>query len=491
MINIVIIEDQIPILKQISVFLKNAPFDVRIVGECFNGKEGLDCVLRTKPDIVITDIQMPLLNGLDLIEELRAQNCSCKFIILSGYSEFEFAKKAIQLNVSEYLLKPVKASELYDVILRLSSDILSNTANSIQKDLMSLLKKGSSPTPFLEKNLTFPFYALIQFTCTDLHADLSMDMMKNLCTYYILVDNSPVEVSILLCFDDLNLYDFIKHRMKTIISSSSFWVSSIISPVFSSVRELRMEYQLNKAMLLKYSYFGESTMICRNDTSEFPSSENNHLPDSFQKRIQQSLNHLDFDSLKNIFEELAKDWKKKKLYNYCLSNQLSEIIFLIVNCSHFKFVMGYDTRALIEEAMRLQNYEKLYHFILDQLKKMQAKYVSLNRIETSSDAIVIVTQYIHNNYYKDLSVSSLSALVSLTPAYLSRLFKKNLHVSPMEYIVNYRIDKAKELLIANPDTSLKVIAESVGYKDVFHFSRSFKSIVGTSPSNFRNDPENF
>lgn len=117
MIHVLIIEDEPAIARGLSLLItKNYP-DFQISGICKNGRDGLQKILELKPELVFTDITMPVMNGLDMIEEVQRNHLHTRFVILTGYADFEYARKAIHLGVSDYLLKPIDLKTLDDILL--------------------------------------------------------------------------------------------------------------------------------------------------------------------------------------------------------------------------------------------------------------------------------------------------------------------------------------------------------------------------------------
>lgn len=117
MIHVLIIEDEPAIARGLSLLItKNYP-DFQISGICKNGRDGLQKILELKPELVFTDITMPVMNGLDMIEEVQRNHLHTCFVILTGYADFEYARKAIHLGVSDYLLKPIDLKTLDDILL--------------------------------------------------------------------------------------------------------------------------------------------------------------------------------------------------------------------------------------------------------------------------------------------------------------------------------------------------------------------------------------
>ena len=129
----VVVEDEIRIREGLRKLLMKLNPENRIVGEAQNGEEGLELIRREKPDVIITDVRMPYMDGLKMLEQLYAQGCSAKTIVLSAYSEFEYARTAMRMGVTEYLLKPIAIADLSEAIERIK--------NELEKDKMR--KPGS------------------------------------------------------------------------------------------------------------------------------------------------------------------------------------------------------------------------------------------------------------------------------------------------------------------------------------------------------------
>lgn len=146
MLRIVVIDDEIRTRRGISNLLAKTGENYQVVGEAADGMEGYDVITQQKPDLVITDIRMPNLDGLEMIEKLKVGGLKCKYIILSSYAEFDYAKKAVKLGIAEYLLKPVTVNELVTCIQTVEKEIFNERLSS---DFMAL--NAVSPEIILER----------------------------------------------------------------------------------------------------------------------------------------------------------------------------------------------------------------------------------------------------------------------------------------------------------------------------------------------------
>ena len=149
--KVLIADDEINIILLIKSLIDRKKTAVEIIGEAGDGITALEMVRRLKPDVVITDIRMPGMSGMDLIRHVREEQIPVEFVIISGYSEFEYARSAIQYGVSDYLLKPIKKDELNDVLAKLESQRASRREQQMQFNLME--DRLASNNGILRKNL--------------------------------------------------------------------------------------------------------------------------------------------------------------------------------------------------------------------------------------------------------------------------------------------------------------------------------------------------
>ena len=153
-ITLLIVDDEAEIRSGLRSILSWEDYSVSVIGTAASGAEALDKIRYYEPDIVITDIQMPGMSGLELVRRAKKEQFDCSFVILSGYDEFEYAKSAIKYGVREYLLKPISIKELTEIILTLKEDILSK--RDIHSDRLSTLHKLRTAQISIRRNNLIP-----------------------------------------------------------------------------------------------------------------------------------------------------------------------------------------------------------------------------------------------------------------------------------------------------------------------------------------------
>lgn len=152
--TILIVDDEMGITEGLKIIIERIVNGCKVVGVAFNGVEGFNSAMAFKPDVIITDIMMPQVNGLEMIKNLKELGCNSKFLILSGYSEFEYAKKAIQLGVNFFINKPVEEEEIQDCLTKVFEEIqkertkteeIENLRKAYQNSLISTVEQEPSP----------------------------------------------------------------------------------------------------------------------------------------------------------------------------------------------------------------------------------------------------------------------------------------------------------------------------------------------------------
>jgi len=174
-ITLLIVDDEAEIRSGLRSIIPWEDYSISVIGTAVNGAEALDKIRYYEPDIVITDIQMPGMNGLELVRRAKEEQFDCSFVILSGYDEFEYARSAIRYGVKEYLLKPISIRDLTELIINLKEDILSK--RGLHSDQLSTLRKLRKAQISLRKQNLIPQL---------LRGDLNALELKNVIEDYAL-----------------------------------------------------------------------------------------------------------------------------------------------------------------------------------------------------------------------------------------------------------------------------------------------------------------
>ncbi len=411
--KIVVVDDDKIIRIGLSKIIKRLFDEHEVIDEFQNGLLALKYLKENEEsvDLVITDIKMPVMTGIELIEKAQEELKKPPiFIVLSGYDEFDYVRDTMKAGALNYLLKPIKQDDLRNIMKEVEAK---------RKDIDRNHKILSKSIEVLKKE----FFKYILFTNKDINFKTDELLLENmqLSEEYIykmiVIDRKECNANILKEFINLIITEYKK------IEYAVFNLENSVYIIF---------------------YFD---------------SKNYRSVDEVNERIENET-EIFINSNRNVYILKYTDqvWKLREYYT--LVKKLKERMY-------------YDNSSkkyFINESDKL-------------LKTLDDKDINPNVI-----AINLAKQYIIGNFNKNITLKDVANEVLLSQNYLSELFKKETGEGFYDFLSNYRIKKAKELLLT---TNLKIyeVGEKVGYNDSITFGRAFKKITGITPNKYRNDKE--
>ena len=500
--NIFVVEDEPPILREILSIIESFHEDYCLLGSAVNGKDALQFLEKrgAEIDVLITDIQIPVLTGLELISHIRDSYPHILCIILTGYSDFNYARQALRYGVFDYLLKPVDEEELH-------GKLREAYARKCQDYMKEPSLKTASPDPALNHDglyqvalLTlgpFPVYA-------SKYHNLFPDFWKKIqleelfCRnpslkdrYWIIDSSSPSEKILLFLLPEEHLQQrdtFLADLMAPLLDGPE-QITIAIEPQFPGIRKihstvLRLRSQINRCVRIQ-----KSQLLFLRDTdggtSEFAQAR------SWCLRLSQlyaKKNVPVFEAeLKNCIRTLQKEDLPsaelfhflKELFLYCIRavEDICSFPALDIDSTAGEILVFSDSYVAFYENTR-SIFRSLFELMLDQEPLFHDK----------TDIVMKLDSYMKENFTTSINTQSIAKEFGFTPAYLSKIFREYKKISPSDYITDLRIERAKELLLANPSCKIKDIALSVGYNDPLYFSKVFKNLTGVSPKQYAEQP---
>lgn len=528
MYRILIVDDEENIARGLAFLIQRKMTDCDVQKLAFDGEEGYRIARREKPDIILSDIRMPGMDGLEMIRELKREGCESRFIILSGYEDFEYARSALRLGVEDYITKPVEEERLYAVIQKVCDSIAGEWQRRQQVANMEDRLKDYSVSVkefLLQKLLQAPI-------------DGQDSLLQELETLGFPCNCRQYECIVLECYDQKlsdRLYEEMKEQIK---QQLSFCCSIDIIPdinhqaviiaaqdretkeqeLTTAVRKIRcsLEYRLNNPVsagigkiyrsagsihqsfeearcAINYKVIkGDSCVINYEDIRHIealPAGTSSVLIlDSEMKELESAIDRIDNigcrEAVEKIFIRIGKEKNvsPEKLQLMSLNLILSgirKVPFIQLQLNEY---LGRNILSL-ESVEKFRTMEQLKNWIINVLCSMNELMLTRGEVG-KGDVVEEVKKYLNKNYYKDTSLTYISENFHINLCYFSQLFKKKTGMTYQTYLMNLRIDRGKKLLM---ETDMKVyeIAEMVGYVDNNHFSRVFERIVGCKPSEYR------
>lgn len=490
MMNIILIEDEPPILRGLQGHIRRYPENFGIKGAFTNAKDALQYLEghAKDVDVAITDIELPLINGLSFIERIQGKYPHITCIILSGYDNFEYARSAIRLGVSNYLTKPVDTAELHKTLL----DIYE------KKCMDSILKP---PVPEQEPAaLSFSDEYALAIVCDGNesyfnptpHSDI-YDYEYHPRNFYAILGpdrDMPFKVSNgRSCYETIiflhmkgregkpypdRLLDFFSPLLK---QQTNFTV--VFSRVPAKLGDIGQYMQSMRYCLYKSIIIGKPQLL-------------HYLPDQWEEpQFTTDTFREDVYHLERVFENGDAQLFRQGLC--ALLTRLKEASCNQLNVFHCLNLLacaclkkqpqtrpGLSIPELINDAIF---YSSDYDALLENLLSVFLEECAEDS-QNRGSILEKIDHYIRQHYMEPLNTRQLAETFHFTPSYLSKMFREYKDISPIEYIIRLKVEKAKELLAQNPSMPVKECAALIGYADPLYFSKVFKKVTGMSPKQY-------
>ena len=525
--KLLIVEDEPRIAQLIRKLVHFEKLQLSCMGIAENGQRALEMIRHERPDIVITDIRMPKISGLDLIEITRRQYPEIRFIVLSGYKEFEYAHRALQYEVDGYLLKPLNETELNETLQRVVSSLDEKHKEAFEKEkirqevnrsrqiirrdyLRAIMEQGEEDA--LSSDLEIPL-------------ELNGDVFRGID---IKLDNpQPEEISrkeAKIISDrvlDIVEGQLREHAEEVLCSvKEAFHIYGLFNYHSEHTREIRTAISnilsQIKDYLLRFEQY-EVTIGIGMEKQQFAQTRL-----SIREAIRSSGNRIHLGCGRLIYADILKEMTPYKspvravqedllsLMEGHSSREASRMVKRIFD--EYTHAENVDYSGCYEIAFELNEF--LYNWLESEAEELGKnrkncwiRCQNITQVETLRDYMAqeyaqaltmmkeaaesesvkpvrIAKTYIEEHYGEKVVLEDVAALAGLNPVYFSVLFKKETDMNFSSYLRQVRMDKARELLRTTNET-IAAIGDRVGYKDSRHFSQTFTKVVGVKPALYR------
>ena len=515
MFKLMIVEDEKRIREGLATGFDWESLGFSISNVAANGAEALSLYKKNPPDVIMTDIRMPIMDGFELMEHIYRENKRMKFIVLSGYDLFEYAQKSIRFGVTQYLLKPVNENDLYPLMKSLYDDLRQSQRKWTGEANKSLLFKLSKQEMLEDKLRKLLYGNSVEFK---LISELLTEIFPG-------INQNRMSIGVISFKNTLNIYNVYRYLMKhgrdsqrlflmdgdfilcllsventassgqeTIMANEVYDILGRYYPdrnslenvvitwsnSFSGVSSIQSGYR-EALDLLKYSFYSTLGKVIQTPLIQ----NENDLSESAD--VSEAL------SIAIINEnEVELSMKLREFLTSCSQQYLSKDILAFKFINIYKMIYKkleeaklppIDEKSIFGKLVSLPDYTAFTKQIHALFNELFVQYQQ-SKIIAAQSFIQKVEIYISKNYGENLSLNSLSEIFHINASYLSYLFCKKTDVSLTNYIRNVRLENAKRLLTSS-EYSIAEIAQIVGYKEYRHFSTIFKKEVGKTPKEFR------
>ncbi len=506
MSRILIVDDEKDERSVIRFLLKKFNFELEIV-EAANGKEALEELMRSPADILLTDVKMPFVDGMELATKAREHYDDMEIIFFSGHDDFSFVKKALTLRADNYILKPVKPEEFKQTMTEVMRNIRKHKDEQEKKEAnQQFIKKhilyrllNQTPVevlqneyPFLNFDFLNDYHRMIL-----VHSDTAFldrlfeeeneyfyELIRKvtLDSKYDVINLNPFQI--VLLFKD-NPDSFITYKQAAKQIQQKIQETYGISCVLSVSNHMNSPVQMAQTYgelegYLKDRFFYSDVFIYPLDTPLTDSQEykeDEYLLEEIERALQQADTVELEKKISLIIQKYDKSTKTSQGYLRFLFARVLQLFF--------QTMPEYSKDSMNRYIELIYSYKHFYD-IKQTLLEVQREVIKRLEEEKNSPKHVIdvVKQYIIENIEQDLGLDMLAEIVYLTPGYLSDKFKQETGSGINKYIKQVRMNKAEELL-SNTNMKVNNISKAIGYKNDSYFIRIFREHFGVSPKKYR------
>jgi two-component system response regulator YesN len=535
--KLIIVDDEYSTRNGLKVCMEWEKYGIQVVGEADNGRKGLELAELIQPDIVITDVKMPIMDGIEMAKQLKARNRDVKIVFVSGYDDIEYLKNAMKMDAIDYILKPVNLAELSDVIVKIMT--MSQKEKS-QKDLLYRMNaKLHQSMPLLREKFLIQ---LIRDSHWDRSAlekrveflDLELPYQSLYCSLIISIDNPRtvfesiseketelISFSILnICQEliDVSLTGYvIEHVRGEFVLIIALPANDGVEAIYPVVTELKSSLsgflrrfitismtigigsvverlsELSESYVMALEAIEQKLYLGKDQIITFDMMASNKSIDfrSINEKVEALLSLLKTANTGIIFrhvDELFEDLVSNRGFNHKDCQRICMQVLL--NIAQFLSEFGIRSDLLSQQESEVWEHISKIE-TLDDMSRGLKSYIAVvcasveeRKEKKTSEVVQDIILIVEEGYSSNLMIADIASKVYLSQTYICLLFKQETGMTINEYITKVRMEKSKELL-TKTNVKLADICFSIGYTEPSYFSKQFRKYAGMNPSEYR------
>jgi len=521
MYKIMIVDDEMLVRIGVKSLIDWQELGFEIVAEASNGQIAYEKYVALNPDLVITDIKMPKQDGLWLAKKIKEYNPNTEIIFLTCYDDFSYAKEAIKLKVSGYILKAeMEEEELKKILLEKKKKLDASVGQVVdlqnnklhmrkqQEYLLGLLLSSNRSNELINEEFVKTQvqwntgrYCFLQFDFRsgvkkDKNSDYQITNLITACLELIINKFQDEDVEVfskqfgksITCFlmaknmNEVKILKCIEYLQSSIKQYFNISFKSANSPITDTIEGAR-EYLDWIYVASDYLFYLSDGEHLTKETMRKPSESQYIYDASVVKEFCEYIEESDQEGIYRKIDEIEKLLDTQRVNSLEVKLELSHMINDIFKRFDSCFQEDSDIFAFQKKVINAEELKEAIEIIRDFVKNIMIEN-SLGRADNSELLIKKAVQYINDNYANKISLDDIAGHVGISKYYFSVLFKREKGITFSSYLNTVRIEKAKQLL-KNPQSTINDVVYEVGFNDSQYFSKTFKKYVGMTVTEYR------
>lgn len=505
MIKVMIVDDEPPFIRSITRQIAHFSNEFEVVSFAYNGKDALEKLAAAEIDVLITDIKMPVMDGIELLKTVFELYPNIQTMIVSGYQDFEYAKAALKIGVMDYLLKPVEKTQFAEAMKKIHEKlkkkfnsleiaILNNALLGQQVDEMQRKRhfNANSYRAMLILNGVYAYTSNLGPSKRDssfMHMlNHSLMRLQKPIKWWTL--NIRPEKLYLIVFAYENVTDG-DGAVDACEACEAFYralehttsaINAAVSPLFPNIQMLHAVAEKLEKSLKNKAVLGQSNLFTPGEFSRANLSSPTPFDGMMISKLDVLIQSQSRDLLLRELQKITEAWELERATQIVVERSIRQLLQLLQRRLSFRIQRDLEQEFEVWFPA-VAGYEDI-RFYFDQL--ICDLFMDLEKADSASQTTMHkIDAYIKDNLDKMISLKNTCECIHLSQPYLSKLIRMYKNMSFNEYVTSLRIKKAKELFEKEPQLLAKEVSLIVGYEDTHYFSKVFKQITGVSPTDYK------
>lgn len=520
MIKVLIVDDEIQIRKGLRMKINWEEEGFMIIEEASNGKEAIEKLKQMEIEVIITDVKMPIMDGIEFVNICHRNYSKVKLIVLSGYSDFYYAKSALQAGVKDYLLKPVAPNELVESLRKIRIELENEKRKQLEDEqitstqleekreqyLLYLVKEEFSDIKVVLDRLKQ--LQLVEFLSLDVQVQFITVEMRGLeestetiedywIPFKIVCKEIAENFNATLCFHDASYGKMIHFIVKIngeLVTQKSPFIKTIQNEI-KEILNLETVVGIGKVVTghleFKTGYISSllswsQSQLCPHSQviEEMSTDEVFDFSLNDEKKLINAIERVDYSTFQKYLNGILED--KQSIMSFTFVT--NRVLFLLSSISKKYDVNVNEINHIIwncqQTILKLNSQKKVIDLLNELGNLIMVKVSEVRSSSSCSQLVEKVRHYLDKQYASDITLSALSEQFHINSAYLSEVFKNHVGQKFSDYLTLLRMENAMKFL-KDPELKIIDVAQLVGFFNPGYFSTVFKKHTGQTPAEYR------